>query len=174
MHSLYWYILAVCWGGFFLVWALGWLYNLWKAPVVQKRASSVPFLVRGLIAAALIYFLIPRHYWTIIQFNRLWLQVLGVAVLLVSTGFTLWARLALGTMWSMFAETKVDHQLHTQGPYAVTRHPMYTGTVGMLLGSMLMNGFSPWILFFLIGLFVMLSKVRSEEAFTRRKFCWVV
>ncbi|MDR3575495.1 MAG: isoprenylcysteine carboxylmethyltransferase family protein [Anaerolineaceae bacterium] len=170
MHSLNWYILAACWGGFFVVWALGGLYNLWKAPAVQKRSPFVPYLVGGLIAAFLFDRLIPGYLWAAAQFNLHLLQVLGAAILLISTGFTLWARLSLGTMWSSVPETKVDHQLRTQGPYAVTRHPMYSGTVGMLLGSMLMNGFSPWILFFLIGLFVVLSKVHSEERLLEESF----
>ena len=45
---------------------------------------------------------------------------------------------------------------------------MYTGTVGMLLGSMLMNGFS--MLLFLIGVFVVLRKVRTEERLLEESF----
>jgi protein-S-isoprenylcysteine O-methyltransferase Ste14 len=54
--------------------------------------------------------------------------------------FTLWARFSLGTMWSVAPKVKGDHQLRTHGPYAVTRHPIYTGLLGMMLGATLLAG----------------------------------
>ena len=33
-----------------------------------------------------------------------------------------------------------SHELRTDGPYAITRHPIYTGLLGMLLGTVLLNG----------------------------------
>ena len=62
------------------------------------------------------------------------LQSVGFAALVIclflSTALTLWARFALGTMWSNLSETKVGHQLRTSGPYPVSRHLIYTGTMG--------------------------------------------
>jgi len=60
--------------------------------------------------------------------------VVGLAILAVSTAFTIWARPALRTMWSFDPVVKQAHLLRTRGPYAVTRHPIYTGLLGMLLG----------------------------------------
>jgi protein-S-isoprenylcysteine O-methyltransferase Ste14 len=34
--------------------------------------------------------------------------------------------------------------LRTEGPYAVTRHPIYTGILGMLVGTALLSGLGYW------------------------------
>ena len=60
---------------------------------------------------------------------------IGLVILLGSTVFTLWARFALGTMWTLDARLKEGHALRTDGPYRITRHPIYTGILGMLLRS---------------------------------------
>jgi protein-S-isoprenylcysteine O-methyltransferase Ste14 len=56
----------------------------------------------------------------------------------------MWARAALGTMWSASVVAKTQHSLRTDGPYAITRHPIYTGLVGMLLGTAMINDFGRW------------------------------
>ena len=35
--------------------------------------------------------------------------------------------------------------LRTDGPYAITRHPIYTGLLGMLLGTALLGGLGQWM-----------------------------
>ena len=49
------------------------------------------------------------------------------------------------------------------GPYAITRHPIYTGLLGMLLGSALLGGLGRWIVLVAAGLIVAVLKIRSEE-----------
>jgi protein-S-isoprenylcysteine O-methyltransferase Ste14 len=92
-----------------------------------------------------------------------WIQVLGLALLVCSTSFTLWARAALGTMWSSSPTVKVQHQLRTEGPYAVTRHPIYTGLLGMLLGSFLLGGVAPWLVALLAYFVFIVIRIQSEE-----------
>ena len=93
----------------------------------------------------------------------LWVRVLGLAVLAASTAFTLWARFSLGTMWSVAPMVKGDHRLRIHGPYAVTRHPIYTGLLGMLLGATLLSGIGQWIVLFPVGLILFEVKIRMEE-----------
>jgi protein-S-isoprenylcysteine O-methyltransferase Ste14 len=35
---------------------------------------------------------------------------------------------------------KDDHVLRTDGPYGITRHPIYTGLLSMLAGTALIEG----------------------------------
>ena len=95
--------------------------------------------------------------------SRLWVRVLGLAVLAASTVFTLWARFSLGTSWSVAPKVHGDHQLRIHGPYAVTRHPIYTGVLGMLLGATLLSGIGQWIVLFPVGLILFEVKIRMEE-----------
>ena len=41
-----------------------------------------------------------RSHFDGLAVGALWVRVLGLAVLVASTVFTLWARFSLGTMWS--------------------------------------------------------------------------
>lgn len=72
-------------------------------------------------------------------------RIPGLAFLMVTTASTIWARLVLGIMWSGAPAVKQQHQLRTGGPYRIGRHPIYTGILGMLLGSMLVAGGGRWI-----------------------------
>ena len=56
-------------------------------------------------------------------------RILGLVVLLAATVLTIWARLALGAMWSAAPTVKEEHRLRTSGPYRITRHPIYTGLI---------------------------------------------
>ena len=70
---------------------------------------------------------------------------------------------SLGTSWSIAPKVKDDHRLRTHGPYAVTRHPIYTGLLGMLLGATLLSGIGQWIVLFPVGLILFEVKIRMEE-----------
>lgn len=52
-----------------------------------------------------------------------------VLVLLALAGFAFswWARLHLGKLWSGTITRKADHRVIETGPYAIVRHPIYTG-----------------------------------------------
>ncbi len=51
----------------------------------------------------------------------------GLTLTFAGCVFAIWARLTLGSNWSGRATVKADHELVTDGPYAVARHPIYTG-----------------------------------------------
>ena len=48
--------------------------------------------------------------------------------------FAVWAKLTLGRWFSASFGVKHGHELVTHGPYAVVRHPIYTGTLVMIAG----------------------------------------
>jgi protein-S-isoprenylcysteine O-methyltransferase Ste14 len=166
--------IAVCVGVVVVVWVAGALYNVFRSPrgashAERERRRSQPGLTagdRGLIGAAAVFAglaIAGRGHFDSLAVGALWVRVLGLAALVASTGFTLWARFSLGTMWSMAPKVKGDHQLRTHGPYAVTRHPIYTGLLGMLLGGTLLSGIGQWIVLFPVGLILFEIKIRLEE-----------
>jgi len=173
MQWIYWAILAACWGLFCLIWVAGWIYNFLKAPPVARRSGFQPIWIVGLVVivvVTILFFLLPPQLRTYVTFAPPWLRILGAVVLIISTAFAIWARLILGTMWSFLDDIKVDHELRTKGPYSITRHPMYTGTLGMLLGSMFLSGLSNWAVYFLIWLIIDLIKIPSEERLLKETF----
>ena len=64
----------------------------------------------------------------------------GVALTLIGCGFAIWARIILGANWSGRATVKANHELITRGPYAVARHPIYTGLLTACIGSAIAYG----------------------------------
>ena len=55
------------------------------------------------------------------------------------------------------------HALRTDGPYGITRHPIYTGILGMLVGSLLLAGVGRSILLLPVGLVLFEVKLHVEE-----------
>jgi protein-S-isoprenylcysteine O-methyltransferase Ste14 len=61
----------------------------------------------------------------------------GLALILAGVGLEVWAKLRLGRWFSAGFMVKTGHALVTDGPYALTRHPIYTGILIALLGMAL-------------------------------------
>ena len=167
--------LSVCWAVFIGVWALGALYNARYAPATIKRDSSIAVQPwQGWIVAAaavvLLQAFVPSTLWTAITFKSDWLAAAGLVLLIGSTLFTLWARWTLGRMWSSVPALREHHELHTSGPYRFTRHPIYTGILGMLLGSALGTGFGGVLVILLVFAGVFLVRIQREEKLMLQTF----
>jgi protein-S-isoprenylcysteine O-methyltransferase Ste14 len=164
-----------CWLLFCAVWLAGWAYNLLRAPRVVRRDRR--FGLTGLLgwiilllAVIALQRLVPYAVWQALTFRDQDLADAGLAILVASTAFTLWARWALGTMWTGRPMIKEQHELRTEGPYAITRHPIYTGLTGMLLGTALIFGFGV-LLPALIACFVYFAvKIQAEERLLTETF----
>ena len=162
-------MIALCWALFALVWLVGAVYNRRHAAAVRRRASrNYVWLAIGivwLVAAAL-----PSSDWQSLSVHQPWLRAIGAVLLLAGTAFTLWARAVLGTMWSSAVVTREEHVLHTDGPYAITRHPIYTGMLAMLTGSALLGGLGSWAPALVAGIVVVVVKAHLEERLLMETF----
>jgi hypothetical protein len=84
--------------------------------------------------------------------------------------FAIWARVILGVNWSSTVVIKQGHELVSTGPYALVRHPIYTGLILALTGTAVYDG--RWrallgLAFFAVGFWL---KARSEENLLEREF----
>jgi len=61
----------------------------------------------------------------------------GLALSVAGVGLAVWAKLRLGRWFSATFGIKEGHELVTDGPYAVTRHPIYTGLLAAIAGGAL-------------------------------------
>jgi protein-S-isoprenylcysteine O-methyltransferase Ste14 len=161
----------ICWGAFGLVWALGAAYNAVKGPAAARKSRAWYgrwFLGLGLFWLVLL--IVPPSFWSALSYRPEWLALVGAILLVASTVFTLWARLFLGRMWSSAPMVRESHELRTTGPYAVTRHPIYTGMLGMLLGTTFEHGFGIALLFLLVVLVLLEIKIHLEERLMAETF----
>ena len=162
--------LAVCWGAFGLTWLVGAIYNESRAPAERTR-TGLGTWGTGWIIVAVAWTAVPRTAWNSLALHLpAWARILGLAILLAATALTLWARFTLGTMWSAAPAVKQQHKLRTTGPYAITRHPIYTGILGMMLGSLLLAAGGRWILPFPVFFVLTEIKIPFEEKLMLAEF----
>ncbi len=99
-----------------------------------------------------------------------WMEATGAALVAAGLGFCVWARFTIGTNWSGSVTVKQTHELVTNGPYAVARHPIYTGLLLALLGTAIAMDEARGALSFVIIALSFLRKMRTEEAFMKATF----
>jgi protein-S-isoprenylcysteine O-methyltransferase Ste14 len=157
----------ICWGLFVGIWVLGALYNARYAPRTVSRDSWSGlrpwqgWIVAG-VGVLLLQAFVPRSVWASFSFRNDVLADTGLIILVGSTVFTVWARWTLGRMWSYVPALREKHELHTDGPYRVTRHPIYTGILGMLVGTALIVGLVGVLIVLVFGS-VFLVRIQREE-----------
>jgi protein-S-isoprenylcysteine O-methyltransferase Ste14 len=100
--------IAVCVGTVVAVWVAGALYNVLRTPhnashVSRERTRNQPgsmaLIVVAVVCAGLA--VVSRSHFDGLAVGASWARILGLAVLVASTVFTLWARFSLGTSWSV-------------------------------------------------------------------------
>ena len=94
----------------------------------------------------------------------------GAALAAAGMLFTVWARGHLGRNWSGIVTVKNDHKLITSGPYALVRHPIYTGLLLAFVGSALARGEWRGLVAFVIALLALWRKLRIEERWMQEHF----
>jgi protein-S-isoprenylcysteine O-methyltransferase Ste14 len=159
----------ICWGVVAMVWIAGALVG-GRNGRRQRSANSALWRIGAVVVAGAV-FRAARHDLNKVADHSWWIEIPGLALLVASTAFTIWARVRLGRMWSASPDTlQESHELRTDGPYAVTRHPIYTGLLGMLIGSVLLNGLGVSLVFLVIGVVVVATRIPVEEQLMTRTF----
>jgi protein-S-isoprenylcysteine O-methyltransferase Ste14 len=97
-------------------------------------------------------------------------EAIGWSLSASGLGFAVWSRLVLGRNWSGRIEVKSDQQLVRSGPYAIVRHPIYSGLIVALGGTAIYLG--EWrglaaLLVFGVGFWL---KAVREEALLEAEF----
>src|SRR6185369_5797402 len=64
----------------------------------------------------------------------------GLALTVVGLGFAAWARFAIGRNWGGAITVQEGHKVVRNGPYAVVRHPIYSGFMLATFGTALVIG----------------------------------
>ena len=142
----------ICWGVVIVTWIVEAMYGARRARGRHQRARGGALWQFGAFVAAFVFFRFISGGLRAATDHSWWTELPGLVLLVASTGFTIWARLSLGGMWSASPDVlRADHELRTDGPYAITRHPIYTGLFGMLLGTVLASGLGVTLAFLVVG-----------------------
>ncbi len=89
--------------------------------------------------------------------------ITGLAITFGGCLFAVWARFTLGANWSGRVELKQDHELITNGPYALTRNPIYTGLILAAAGTAVAIGEWRCVIGLVLVVFAFVTKIHQEE-----------
>lgn len=122
-----------------VTWLAFWAYWLASAFGVKRGHRDVrgrfPLIAPIALALILLRIFVLRGHGAGI--HSLVLAGIGAALLAAGLGVAVWARVVLGRNWGMPMSEKEDPELVTAGPYAVVRHPIYSGLLLGLVGTAL-------------------------------------
>ncbi len=92
-----------------------------------------------------------------------------VAVAALGFVFCWWGRIHLGRLWSGFVTRKADHRIVDTGPYAIVRHPIYTGIILSVFATAALKGTGVGLLGAALMALGFWIKARLEERFLRQE-----
>ena len=91
------------------------------------------------------------------------------AVVVLSFLFAWWARLYLGPLWSSSVTRKQGHHVVDTGPYAIVRHPIYTGIIAAGIATAAQEGTWPALAGVALWIIGFRVKATLEEHFLREE-----
>lgn len=154
-----------------IYWALG---VVGAKPTVKRQSTLSSALQLAILCAAGLLVWDPA---TAIGFlgRRInsaagWVQWLGLAATMGGCAFTIWAKACLGSNWSAIAAVKQHHELILRGPYAVVRHPIYSGLLLALAGTAIAVGEIRAFIGLGLSFIAFFLKSAAEEQFMREEF----
>jgi protein-S-isoprenylcysteine O-methyltransferase Ste14 len=160
----------ISWWTFVAVWAIGAFVNRptrWTPP---HTAMMVHWAI--LCAAITLYFPAMQHGFLGARFlpDRKWLDWTSDGMHVAGFWFAIWARFYIGRSWSAGIALKEKHELARGGPYALVRHPIYSGLLLVCFGKMLGQGKLGSLLAFTVLLCEWKRKSLVEERLMVRQF----
>lgn len=152
-----------------IVWAISWIVAAqWSSPAAKRphRMREAPYRILMGLGLLILFagFRSPPlgpQLWSISD-SSAWLSVSLPAI---GFAFSWWARIHLGALWSAHVTRKDDHRVVGAGPYALVRHPIYTGLLAAALGLVAIGGTAVGVSGFVVLVIGTILKARLEEAF---------
>jgi protein-S-isoprenylcysteine O-methyltransferase Ste14 len=158
-----------------LSWVVYWVWASRHAKPSERRESLGSRLLHVLPLLLAVGLLWSKRIPVALLNERLFLWApweFWIGALITAAGllFTVWARVYLGRNWSGVVTIKQGHELIDTGPYALVRHPIYTGLLVAFIGSVVALGEWRSLLAVLIVWAALWRKLRLEEQWMTERF----
>lgn len=158
-------LFATIWIG----WVVSWLAASFWSARTEKRVATLPVWVSraAVLAGAILLLHATQH---VLHERRLWhvgydgaYALAGLT--LAGVIFTWWARVYLGRLWSGTITRKEGHHVVDTGPYALVRHPIYTGLIAAIFATAAAQATATGLIGAALIAFGLWLKARVEENF---------
>ena len=163
MGGLYVAVAASLW----LAWVVSWYAAaFWRhQPVLEEPGRRYRPQVALAVAGFMLAFGVAPWFR-----DPLWSTgpVLGWSMLAVCTAglaFTWWARLHMGPLWHGGVSRTEQHRIVDTGPFAIVRHPIYTGMISSVVAVALLQGRILALIGAVLFALGFILKARVEERF---------
>ena len=97
--------------------------------------------------------------------ERMETQIVGIALLFLSLGWTILAQIQMGNSWRIGIDQKQKTNLVRSGVFGVSRNPIFLGMIITLFGLFLVLPNAVTLLIFVLGFVLIQIQVRLEEEF---------
>ncbi len=169
MNEPTWLFIQGCW----IAWLIYWIAMSFSNKRTVERQGLIGYRIIAIVIV--LAFVVAERALHVATHSQLWQTplALGIAaslVVLAGGAFTVWARVVLGRNWSAEVTFKEDHELIQSGPYALARHPIYTGLIAMGLGTAIAYGQALGFVLLLALCGGLWWKARQEEQVMSRHF----
>ena len=162
-------VIVFCWLTFYVVWMIAALFAKrtaeraawWSGWWIWFPIAALMFVIRHAIL-----FSVGASLWQVTPP----LGIVADAMTVIGLLITLWARRELGTNWSASVVFKEQHELIERGPYRFVRHPIYSGVLLMLFGTMLVWGRLVGVVAFFVIIAGLSVKASLEERLLMKHF----
>ena len=167
-------VLLICkW--MWLAWILVWMIWAAQSKKTQEQESFGSIISYGVFAWTGMYVALYRNSlgaWgrnTVLPPSA-WMAWCAVVLAALGFAITFWARAILGNNWSGTVAVKVEHELIRTGPYRWVRHPIYSGLMLAIIGTLI--AFDQWRGFVALPLLWAAFTIKrlKEEQFMRQTF----
>jgi protein-S-isoprenylcysteine O-methyltransferase Ste14 len=170
IHKLLVLLTAICW----LV-----MDNFWRLKARGTKSAvtiahiSVWRKMWLVIRSSGLYYLplssVPVLGLRIIPEQSVWIWI-GLALCISGSIFAIWSRQVLAKNWNIATALEDRHALIQSGPYAVVRHPIYSGMLFTMLGTALVVGELRTFFTLVITMFEGWAKLNQEETILQKEF----
>lgn len=164
------WLFPLLWAAYLIYWSLA----AQRVKAAVRVEDTGPRLQRLALMTVAVLLLSLPHTFALLDARWLphneWSFWLGAAITAAGLAFSVCGRVYLGSNWSREVTVKQGHELITSGPYALVRHPIYTGLLAGILGTAVVQGRFRSIVALLLMYVCLQTKLKLEERFMREQF----
>ncbi|WP_072315582.1 methyltransferase family protein [Sinomicrobium oceani] len=158
------YVTISCWIMFSLTW-------IWYGNKTKENVRPLTFRekISAFMGFVIVFAALYLPLWTTKGIGRIVIsrnavvEIIGLILCISGVFIAIWSRLLLGWNWSGGVSAKKGHELIDSGPYALVRHPIYTGFITGVIGTCLVMGSLSGIIVTVLYTLGLFGKIDKEE-----------